>query len=131
MRSIRFIESYAEGGMVNVTTPRDVGHLFQLVRDDALGSPITSWRFKQLLSARVINDRLPALLPPGTEVVHKTGNLPGVLHDAGIIGTPGGSVVAVVMAQAMTDFDQTLSIEQRIGLLAYSIGAASRPSGRD
>lgn len=122
-RSVRFIQSFAADGTVNVTTPRDIRRLFELLRDDKLGSAVTSWRFKQILSAKVINDRLPALLPESVDVVHKTGNLPGVLHDAGIIETPVGSVVVVVLAQAATELDATLSIEQRIGLAAYGIGS--------
>jgi beta-lactamase class A len=121
-RALRFVQSFVADGIVNVTTPRDVCRIFELLRDNALGSFVTSWRFRQILSARVINDRLPALLPAETVVVHKTGNLPGVLHDAGIIETPAGPVVAVAMAQAATDLDQTMSIEQRIGLAAYTAG---------
>lgn len=121
-RALRFIQSFAADDTVNVTTPRDVSRIFALLRDDGLGSALTSWRFKQVLSARVINDRLPALLPEGTVVVSKSGNLPGVLHDAGIIGTPAGSVVAVAMAQAVTDLDLTMSIEQQLGLAAYASG---------
>lgn len=122
-RSVRFIASFAEGGTANVTTPRDVARFFELLRDDALGSAATSWRLKHLLTPRIISDRLPALLPPDTIVVHKTGNLTGVLHDAGILETPDGAVVVVAMAQAATDLDQTMAIEQQIGLLAYAVGS--------
>jgi beta-lactamase class A len=122
-RSVRFIQSFVGEGIVNVTTPRDVLRVFELLRDDELGTAVTSWRFKQILGARIINDRLPALLPADTGVIHKTGNLPGVLHDAGIIEAPTGSVIAVAMAQAATDLDGTMSIEQRIGLVAYGLGS--------
>jgi beta-lactamase class A len=121
-RAIRFIQSFVGEGIVNVTTPRDVSRIFELLRDDKLGSAVTSWRLKQILTARIINDRLPALLPVDTPVIHKTGNLPGVLHDAGIIESPAGPVIAIAMAQAATDLDGTMSIEQRIGLAAYSLG---------
>jgi Beta-lactamase enzyme family len=38
-----------------------------------------------LLEAQQENDRLPAKLPSGTVVAHKTGELDGVRNDAGII----------------------------------------------
>jgi beta-lactamase class A len=40
-----------------------------------------------LLLSQKLNERIPALLPPGVPVAHKTGTMPGdgVHNDAGII----------------------------------------------
>ncbi len=35
-----------------------------------------------------INNRLPAGLPAGTSIAHKTGDLDGYVHDAGIVYGP-------------------------------------------
>lgn len=121
--SIAFVESAAGDDVINVTTPRDMATFFRLLRDDQLVSPLVSWRVKQVLGARVINDRLPALLPAGAQVIHKTGNLDGVFHDAGIVQTPSGSVIVIAMAQAATDADMTYSVEQRLGLFSYQLGS--------
>jgi beta-lactamase class A len=121
-RSVAFIESITGDGAINLTTPRDMATFFRLLRDDQLVSPLVSWRLKHVLNVRVINDRIPALLPRETNVVHKTGNLEGVLHDVGIVETGAGPVIAITMAQAATDMEVTRSIEQRLGLLAYQIG---------
>jgi beta-lactamase class A len=48
------------------------------------------------LERQRINDRIPAGLPKTAVVAHKTGNLPGLIHDAGIIFTPAGPRVVVV-----------------------------------
>jgi len=56
-------------------------------------------------------------------VIHKTGNLDGVFHDAGIVQTPSGSVIVIAMAQAATDADMTYSVEQRLGLFSYQLGS--------
>ena len=125
LRSIAFIESFVRGGTVNLTTPRDMARFFRLLRDDQLVSPLVSWRIKQLLDARVINDRMPALLPPGTKVIHKTGNLDGVVHDAGIIETDAGPLIVITLAQAVTDAETTISIEQRVALHVYDLGTDS------
>jgi beta-lactamase class A len=98
------------------------------LRDDQLVSPLVSWQLKHVLNARVINDRIPALLPGETTVVHKTGNLEGVLHDVGIIETASGPVIAITMAQAATNMEMTRSIEQRLGLFAYQIGSSDSGS---
>jgi hypothetical protein len=53
----------------------------------------------QLLSAQQHNDRIPAPLPMGIRVAHKTGELPGLRHDAAIIFAPSGAYVLVVMVE--------------------------------
>ena len=123
VRSLAFLESFAGYGAVNLTSPGDMATFFRLLRDNQLVSPVVSWQIRHILEARVINDRIPALLPQGTQVIHKTGNLDGVLHDAGIVQTANGPVIAVTMAQAATDYEMTIQIEQRLGLLAYQVGA--------
>ena len=118
-RATAFVGSFAGSAHVNVTTPRDMATFFRMVRDELLISPLSSWRMKSVLVPKVINDRIPALLPDDVVVIHKTGNLEGVLHDAGIIETPNGSAIVIAMAQAFTNLDQTFVVEQRLGLVAY------------
>jgi UDP-N-acetylmuramoyl-tripeptide--D-alanyl-D-alanine ligase len=45
-------------------------------------------------------DRIPALLPRGTEVAHKTGTLGAIANDVGIITLPDGSHVAIAVLSA-------------------------------
>lgn len=81
----------------NVATPRAVGTLLTLLAKRQLISPAASDRMLVRLERQQINDRLPAGLPQGVVVAHKTGNLPGLTHDAGIIFTPSGPRVVVAM----------------------------------
>ena len=129
-RSVAFVGSFAGSTQVNITTPRDMATFFRLLRDDQLGSPLVSWRMKSVLTPKVITDRLPALLPIDANVIHKTGNLEGVLHDAGIIESAEGSVIVVAMAQAVTDLDQTFAVEQRLGLFGYKLTFDQAPPDR-
>ena len=46
---------------------------------------------------------IPALLPQDTKVAHKTGELLGVLHDAGVVYSPTGSYVLVMMSEKLED----------------------------
>jgi len=126
VRSVSFIQEFTSDGITNVTTPLDMATYFRLLRDDKLVSPLASWRIKHVLDERVITDRLPALLPDSANVVHKTGNLDGVLHDVGFVETPSGPVIVIAMAQAATDLDRTVEIEQQLGLAAYQAGIARR-----
>jgi beta-lactamase class A len=51
-----------------------------------------------LLARQQVNDRLPTGLPPGTPIAHKTGDIIGWAHDAGVITTPHGDVVLAVLS---------------------------------
>src|SRR5207302_9756032 len=60
--------------------------------NEAAGQPMLD-----LLGAQQHNDRLPAPLPLSVRVAHKTGELPGLRHDAGIVFAPSGMYVLVAM----------------------------------
>ena len=80
-----------------VATPRAIGTFFWLLARKELVSAAASERILARLQRQTINDRLPAALPKQTVVAHKTGNLDGFIHDAGIIFTPTGERIVVVM----------------------------------
>jgi beta-lactamase class A len=61
-----------------------------------LATPGTTAVLLGILKAQQERERLPARLPEGVEIAHKTGSLPGVMNDAGIIFLPGGPVIAAV-----------------------------------
>lgn len=81
----------------NIATPHAIGTLLTLMAQRKLVSAAASDRMLARLERQQINDRLPAGLPQGVVVAHKTGNLPGLTHDAGIIFTPSGPRVVVAM----------------------------------
>jgi beta-lactamase class A len=91
-----------------VATPRAIGTFFGLLARKELVSAAASERMLARLQRQTINDRLPASLPRQTVVAHKTGNLDGFIHDAGIIFTPTGERIVVVMTsdafEAANDF---------------------------
>jgi beta-lactamase class A len=103
----------------NMATPRAVGTLFTLLAKRQLISAAASDRMLARLGRQQINDRLPAGLPEGVAVAHKTGNLPGLTHDAGIIFTPSGPRVVVVMTWDAFDADAYEFIAD-VGSLVYS-----------
>lgn len=103
----------------NMATPRAVGTLFTLLAKRQLVSAAASDRMLARLGRQQINDRLPAGLPAGVVVAHKTGNLPGLTHDAGIIFTPSGPRVVVAMTWHAFDADAYEFIAN-VGSLVYS-----------
>jgi len=103
----------------NWATPHAIGTFFTLLAKKQLISAAASGRMLARLERQQINDRLPAQLPPGVVIAHKTGNLGGVIHDAGIIYTKTGPRIVVVMTWDALDEDAANLIAS-IGSLVYS-----------
>src|SRR2546427_7195969 len=103
----------------NWATPHAIGTFFTLLAKRQLISPAASDRMLARLERQQINDRLPAQLPGDVVIAHKTGNLSGVTHDAGIIYTKTGPRVVVAMTWDALDEDAANLISS-IGSLVYS-----------
>ena len=103
----------------NVATPRAIGTFFTMLAQKTLVSAAASDRMLARLERQEINDRLPASLPDGVVIAHKTGNLPGLVHDAGIIFTPSGPRVVVAMTWEADAADADAFIAN-IGSLVYA-----------
>lgn len=80
------------------TSARDVAMLFERLYKGTLVSPNSSQRFMDLLKDQRVNNRLPQGLPKGTVIAHKTGDLDGVVHDAGIVYGPKTDYLVTVMS---------------------------------
>ena len=78
---------------------RDLAELFGRLGREQLVSPGLDRRMVEYLLDQRINDRLPLLLPPGTPVGHKTGEVDGLTHDGGLVLLPGRPYSIVVLAE--------------------------------
>jgi beta-lactamase class A len=67
-----------------------------------------------LLRQQQVNDRIPPALPPGTPLAHKTGDRTQWAHDAGVVTTPNGDVIVVVLTGP---WPSPCCHEERIGAL--------------
>ncbi|MDR7436677.1 MAG: serine hydrolase [Armatimonadota bacterium] len=82
-------------GLDNFTTPDDTARLLELLATRRVLDPELCDLAIGILSRQQVRDRIPLLLPPDVTVAHKTGELPEIRHDAGIIfSTPGPLIVA-------------------------------------
>ena len=52
-----------------------------------------------LLLDQQLNELIPAALPGGTAIAHKTGRIEDYVHDAGIVYAPGGDYVVVLLTR--------------------------------
>ena len=80
---------------------------------EALGQKYTTVLIDIMHRCRTGKGRLPAGLPPGTKVAHKTGTFSRLItNDAGIITLPGKSGHVVVTVQ-IKESSQTLETQER------------------
>jgi len=86
------------------TTPADVLKIFELIETGRAVSPEASRQMRQMLLRQQDKRRIPAGLAPEVPVAHKTGSLPGIAHDAGIIYLPAGPVILVVLTGDLADY---------------------------
>jgi beta-lactamase class A len=86
----------------------DIMSFYQKLYDKKLISQNASNQMLELLKQQAINDRIPKYLPENTVVAHKTGEIDGVKHDAGIVFSKNGDYIIVLMSDTN---DQTHAAE--------------------
>ena len=72
-------------GLNNTTTANDLVALFVALQQGKVANAALTKDMLSILEAQAFNDEIPAGLPAGTRIAHKTGSITGVLHDAGIV----------------------------------------------
>ena len=95
----------ADNGLQNYTGAADCARFLESVYRGDCVSPAASREMLELLLAQTVNDRLPARLPEGTPVAHKTGDLSGLCcADVGIVFSPGGDYILCLICNDQ-DYD--------------------------
>jgi len=97
LESLGMVTSGLLGDNSLPTTARDMALLLEAIHEGALGEG-AGQEMLTLLKSEAINDRIPALLPAGNEVAHKTGNWENATHDAGIVFSAGATYLMVVLS---------------------------------
>lgn len=93
-----------QAGLNNTTTARDLSTLLDAIETGRAASRASCDAMRDVLLRQEFNDEIPAGLPPGTRVAHKTGSITGVLHDAAIVYPPNRKpYVLVVLTRDIAD----------------------------
>ena len=103
-------------GIINRTSAQDLGVLLAAIAADHAAPPEDSQEMLGILERQEFSEEIPAGLPAGTRVAHKTGWITGVLHDAAIVFPPGGRppFVLVVLTRGIPDRAQARAIIQDV-----------------
>ena len=125
LRGVEDSKAY-QAGRNNTTTARDLGVLLAAVELRRAATAASCDAMLAILGRQRLNEKIPAGLPPGTRVAHKTGDVDGVVnHDAALVYPPqGGHYVLVVLTGGI---EKPADANALIADVARMISAARRP----
>lgn len=95
------------------TTPEDITKYYEKLYKGELVSKTASSEMINILKRQELNDRIPKYLPKNTSIAHKTGELYTVKHDAGIVFSPKGDYIIVMMSDTK-DMSHAAEIEANV-----------------
>ena len=111
-------------GLNNTTTARDLAIILRAIEEGRTAPPAATREMLAVLLAQEFNERIPAGLPPGVRVAHKTGDITAIAHDAAIVYPPGrGPYVLVVLTRGIRDARKSDSLIADLSSLIYAHNA--------
>jgi len=107
-------------GLNNTTTARDLAIILRAIEEGKAAPPAATRQMLGILLAQEFNEKIPAGLPAGTRVAHKTGEITAVSHDAAIVYLPGRKpYVLVVLTRGIPDGNHSSKLIADLSALVY------------
>lgn len=107
-------------GLNNHTTAKDLRMAFEALAKGQAFSRKSAQEMLEILKAQEFNEKIPAQLPKGVPVAHKTGDIIGTHHDAAIVFPPGEEpYVLVVLTQGFLDEAEANRVIAEISRVAW------------
>jgi beta-lactamase class A len=107
-------------GMINTTTSSDLAVLLLAIERGKVLSAASSAEMRDILLAQEFNEKIPAGLPAGTRVAHKTGEITAVSHDAAVVYPQGRKpYVLVVLTKGLRESAASSALIADISRLAW------------
>jgi beta-lactamase class A len=117
-------------GLNNTTTARDMATILRAIEEGRAASPEATRQMREILLAQEFNERIPAGLPPGTKVAHKTGDITAIAHDAAIVYPPGRApYVLVVLTRGIKESKQSDKLIADLSRIVYEHNNARASGG--
>lgn len=103
----------------DVTTPREMITLLEMLVTEGRLSPWVRERALSYLRKQQVRDRLPFHLPLTADVAHKTGSIAGVRNDAGIMFVERGPVLVCALTRDLASDTEGTAAVAELGRLVY------------
>ncbi len=128
LRGVEDIKAYRQG-LSNTATARDLAALLEALTEGRAVSPEADSAMIEVLMAQEHNAMIPAGLPTGTRVAHKTGWITEIHHDAAIVYPEAGPpYVLVVLTEGLEDQDASARLGAEIARAVHRALRGSPPS---
>jgi len=108
-----------EKGISNMVTANGLLRILVMLSEGKAFSPALSRRMMDIMHGQGFNQGIPARLPKGARVAHKTGEISTVAHDAGVVYLPKRKPYSLVI---LTEWDQNATGRSRtIATISHAI----------
>jgi len=112
-------------GLNNTTTARDLAIILRAIEEGKAAAPEATREMREILLAQEFNEKIPAGLPAGVRVAHKTGEITAHSHDAAIVYPPGRApYVLVVLTRGIQDGAKSSKLIADISSIIYARNTA-------
>lgn len=116
-----------EKGLNNTTTARDRSTLLLALAGGRAAKRATGDTLLGILGAQEFNHGIPAGLPPGTRVAHKTGNITATWHDAALVYPGDGKPYAlVILSRGIPSEERGMAMQADLARLIHPVVLAAR-----
>jgi beta-lactamase class A len=123
MKVLRGVEDSKafQQGLNNTTTARALALLLLAIARGEAVDPAASRAMSAILERQTFNDGIPAGLPAGTRVAHKTGEITRIQHDAAIVYAPRPFVL-VILTRGIENPKESKALIATIARELYPVG---------
>ena len=108
LRGVEDNKAFAKG-LNNTTTAQGLAALLEAIAKGEAVDPDASLEMVEILERQKFNEGIPAGVPAGIRVAHKTGELTKIHHDAAIVYAKRPFVL-VTLVRGMTDFKESSAL---------------------
>jgi beta-lactamase class A len=105
-------------GLNNTTTARGLQQFLEAIAHGEAVDQESSRQMIEILERQKFNEGIPAGLPPGTRVAHKTGEITKIHHDAAIVFAPKPFVL-VILVRGLAETKDSAALMADITRLLY------------
>lgn len=106
-------------GRENLTSPADMALLYEIIYTGSELGEQADEIMLHILKKQQIRDKLPFYWPEEVPIAHKTGSLPEVEHDGGILYLPQGPYVACFFSKELKANYAGMQIGAEVGKVIY------------